>query len=62
MGCGGSKSVDTANQGGAGRSSKLGGRRKRDSIAYNKQAMKKRSDNADGSEHAPTGMVTVIDK
>ena len=62
MGCAGSKSVDAAKQGGAGSPLKLGGRRKRDSIAYNKQAMKKREANADGSEHAPSGMVTVIDK
>lgn len=35
-------------------------RGKRDSIAYNKGAMKRREDHADGSERAPESMVEVV--
>ena len=38
-----------------------GKRRKRDSIAYNKDAMKKRETHNDGKSSAPASMVQVVE-
>ena len=64
MGCVSSKVEVKPEQVEAGASPPQQGRRRgggrRDSIAYNKKAMKIRQENAHGNEHAPQNMVEVI--
>ena len=61
MGCSNGKSkVDSSPTPDSGGNTQRKKRGKRDSIAYNKGAMKRRENHADGSERAPDSMVEVV--